>query len=157
MKNLLTIFLLVNLGLQAAEEGLLHQWRFAPGKIKEGTVEPITGSEANFTGAASVLNEGGLDQLELKGTDSRAWVTDDFNSVKVPQKTITVEAWVSPAALMRWGGIAGIIQDNGDYERGWLLGYVNRKFSFALASKGHQRLTYLQAVSYTHLTLPTKA
>ena len=147
MKNLLTIFLLVNLGLQAAEEGLLHQWRFAPGMIKEGTVEPITGSEANFTGAASVLNEGGLDQLELKGTDSRAWVTDDFNSVKVPQKTITVEAWVSPAALMRWGGIAGIIQDNGDYERGWLLGYVNRKFSFALASKGHQRLTYLQGTT----------
>ena len=56
MKNLLTIFLLVNLGLQAAEEGLLHKWRFAPGKIKEGTVEPITGSEANFTGAASVFS-----------------------------------------------------------------------------------------------------
>jgi hypothetical protein len=74
-------------------------------------------------------------------------VTDDFNSVKVPQKTITVEAWVSPASLMRWGGIAGIIQDNGDYERGWLLGYVNRKFSFALASKGHQRLTYLQGTT----------
>ena len=66
---------------------------------------------------------------------------------KVPQKAITVEAWVSPAALMRWGGIAGIIQDNGDYERGWLLGYVNRKFSFALASKGHQRLTYLQGTT----------
>ncbi len=147
MKNLLTIFLLINLGLHAAEEGLLHQWRFAPGKIKEGTVEPITGAGANFIGAASVLNEGGLNQLELKGTDSRAWVTDDFHTVKVPQKAITVEAWVSPAALMRWGGIAGIIQDNGDYERGWLLGYVNRKFSFALASKGHQRLTYLQGTT----------
>ena len=48
---------------------------------------------------------------------------------------------------MRQAGFffAGAIQDNGDYERGWLLGYVNRKFSFALASKGHQRLTYLQA------------
>ena len=34
---------------------------------------------------------------------------------------------------MRWGGIAGVIQDNGSYERGWLLGYVNRKFSFALS------------------------
>ena len=147
MKKLIAILLLPSLNLHAAEEGLLHQWRFAPEKIKEGTVEPITGSEANFAGTASVLNEGGLDQLELKGTDSRAWVTDDFNSVKVPQKTITVEAWVSPASLMRWGGIAGIIQDNGDYERGWLLGYVNRKFSFALASKGHQRLTYLQGTT----------
>ena len=145
MKKLLAILLLLNLNLHAAEEGLLHQWRFD--QAKNGKVPAKIGSAANYTGTAQLVEESGLSQLQLKGTDSRAWVTDDYNTVKVPKKSITVEAWISPAASMRWGGIAGVIQDNGDYERGWLLGYVNRKFSFALASKGHQRLTYLQGTT----------
>jgi outer membrane protein assembly factor BamB len=49
---------------------------------------------------------------------------------------------------MRWGGIAGVIQDNGSYERGWLLGYVNRKFSFVIASEGRQKLEpYMQGTT----------
>ena len=145
MKKLLAILLLLNLNLHAAEEGLLHQWRFD--QAKNGKVPAKIGAAVNYNGTAQLIEEGGLSQLRLKGTDSRAWVTDDHNTVKVPKKSITVEAWISPAASMRWGGIAGVIQDNGDYERGWLLGYVNRKFSFALASKGHQRLTYLQGTT----------
>ncbi len=145
MKKLLAILLLLNLNLHAAEEGLLHQWRFD--QAKNGKVSAKIGAAVNYNGTAQLVEEGGLSQLRLKGTDSRAWVTDDHNTVKVPKKSITVEAWISPAASMRWGGIAGVIQDNGDYERGWLLGYVNRKFSFALASKGHQRLTYLQGTT----------
>jgi outer membrane protein assembly factor BamB len=142
MKNGFVIILLIAGSVHAAEKGLLHQWRFE--QAKDGVIPANTGAPAKYSGAAGVVKEGGLGRLQLKGTDSRAWVTDDFHSVKVPQKAITVEAWVSPAAPMRWGGIAGVIQDNGDFERGWLLGFVDRKFSFALASEGHQRLTYLQ-------------
>ncbi|HIL24929.1 MAG TPA: hypothetical protein EYG19_05970, partial [Verrucomicrobia bacterium] len=145
MKNIFVILFLFTAVVHAAEDGLLHRWQF--GEAKDGIAPAKTGSPAKFTGSATVVKEGGLGRLQLKGTDSRVWVADDFNSVKVPKQAITVEAWVSPAALMRWGGIAGIIQDNGDYERGWLLGYVNRKFSFALASEGHQRLTYLQGAT----------
>ncbi len=145
MKKLLAILLLLNLNLYAAEKGLLHQWRFD--QAKNGIVAAKVGAPAKYSGSVSLEKMSGLSWLQLKGTDSRVWVTDDYKTVKVPQKSITVEAWVSPAALMRWGGIAGIIQDNGDYERGWLLGYVNRKFSFALASKGYQRLTYLQGTT----------
>ena len=149
MRIYLIALLFLSWELLAAEKGLLHQWQFIPQKIKDGTVEPITGARAKFIGTANVFNEKGLGRLELKGkdTDSRAWVTDDYNTVKMPKETITVEAWISPAAAMTWGGIAGVIQDNGDYERGWLLGYVNRKFSFALASEGHKRLTYLQGTT----------
>ncbi len=145
MRIYLAILVLFSLRLQAAEEGLLHQWRFD--QAKDGVIPAKVGAPAKFSGTAIVAKEDGLSRLQLKGTDSRAWVADDFNAVKVPKQAITVEAWVSPAALMRWGGIAGIIQDNGDYERGWLLGYVNRKFSFALASEGHKRLTYLQGTT----------
>ena len=145
MKKLLAILLLLSLNLSAAEEGLLHQWRFD--QTKNGKVPAKIGNPANYSGAVQLIKENGLSRLQLKGTDSRVWVTDDFNTVKAPQKAITVEAWINPAASMRWGGIAGIIQDNGSYERGWLLGYVNRKFSFALASEGHQLLTYLQGTT----------
>ena len=145
MKNPFTVLFLFVCSIHAAEEGMLHQWRFD--QAKDGVIPAKVGAPAKFSGTAIVAKEDGLSRLQLKGTDSRAWVADDFNTVKVPKQAITVEAWVSPAALMRWGGIAGIIQDNGDYERGWLLGYVNRKFSFALASEGHKRLTYLQGTT----------
>jgi len=145
MKKLLAILLFLSLNLSAAEEGLLHQWRF--NQTKNGKVPAKIGNPVNYSGAVQLIKENGLSRFQLKGTDSRVWVTDDFNTVKVPQKAITVEAWINPAASMRWGGIAGIIQDNGSYERGWLLGYVNRKFSFALASEGHKLLTYLQGTT----------
>ena len=45
-----------------------------------------------------------------------------------------------------WGGIIGAIQDNGSYEKGWLLGFVNNRFSFALNGKGgDDRLNYMTA------------
>jgi hypothetical protein len=149
MKNGFIILLLFAGAIQpvsAAENGLLHRWRFE--HAKDGTVPAVVGAPAKYSGAAQVVKTGGLSRLQLKGTDSRAWVTDDFNLVKVPKKSITVEAWVSPEKLMRWGGIAGVIQDNGSYERGWLLGYVNRKFSFVIASEGRQKLEpYMQGTT----------
>ena len=51
----------------------------------------------------------------------------------------------------RWGGIIGTIQDNGDAEQGWLLGYDEDSFTFALASDGSDdgngRLTYLDGTT----------
>jgi len=146
MKILLAILLLLNLNLHAADGGLLHQWRFD--QAKNGTVTAKVGATAKYSGSANLIKKNGLSWLQLKGTDSRAWVTDDYKTVKVPKKSITVEAWVSPAKLMLWGGIAGVIQDNGNYERGWLLGYVNRKFSFVIASEGRQKLEpYMQGTT----------
>ena len=145
MKNAFIILFGIVSVVRAAEDGLLNRWQFD--QAKDGAVPASVGAPAKYAGTAKVVQVGSPGQLRLSGTDTRVWVTDDFNSVKVPKKLITVEAWVSPANLMRWGGIAGIVQDNGDYERGWLLGYVNRKFSFALASTGHQRLTYLQGTT----------
>ncbi|MDP6893634.1 MAG: hypothetical protein QF731_10680, partial [Verrucomicrobiota bacterium] len=89
MKKLLAILLFLSLNLSAAEEGLLHQWRF--NQTKNGKVPAKIGNPANYSGAAQLVEENGLGRLQLKGTDSRAWVTDDFNTVKVPQKAITVE------------------------------------------------------------------
>ena len=144
MKILVCIGLMV-FSVPAAENGLLHQWRF--GAAKDGLVPAAAGASAKYSGGVKVERAGELNWLRLDGQNSRVWVADDFRATKFPADAITVEAWVSPAKSMKWGGIAGVIQDNGDYERGWLLGYVNRKFSFALASEGHKRLPYMQGTT----------
>ena len=144
MKTILASIALSLVG-HAAEDGLLHQWRL--GEAKDGVIPARAGSDAKFEGGAAAEKTEGLDWLRLDGTDGRAWVTDDFRSTKFPLRAITVETWASPAKPMKWGGMAGIIQDNGNYERGWLLGYVERRFSFALASEGHPRLPYMKGTT----------
>src|SRR5690606_1291728 len=59
--------------------------------------------------------------------------------------SITVAAWVRIDKPLPWGGIVGALQDNGDYEKGWLLGYRDQQFFFALNSQGSSKLTYLTA------------
>lgn len=65
------------------------------------------------------------------------------NLPTLPVKAMTVSAWVNTRNADSWGGFTGIVQDNGSYEKGWLLGTRGQKFSFALASKGGNGLTYL--------------
>ena len=88
----------------------------------------------------------GLDAVALNGKDNSLLVTEDSSKAKLPAKAMTAEAWVRIDATQEWGGLIGAIQDNGSYERGWLLGFRQRKFSLALAGKeGPGRLTYLNA------------
>ncbi|HSH14721.1 MAG TPA: LamG domain-containing protein, partial [Verrucomicrobiae bacterium] len=53
----------------------------------------------------------------------------------LPKKDFTVAAWVFLEDTRNDGGICGFIQDNGDYERGWLLGYNERTFNFILTAQ----------------------
>ncbi|MCG8611146.1 MAG: LamG domain-containing protein, partial [Pseudomonadales bacterium] len=59
----------------------------------------------------------------------------------LPTEQLTVSAWVRVQSAKDWGGIVGYFQDNGNYEKGWLLGTRGEHFSMALSSDGS--LTYL--------------
>ncbi|MFN9877099.1 MAG: LamG domain-containing protein, partial [Planctomycetota bacterium] len=65
----------------------------------------------------------------------------------LPTKDFTVSAWVVIDQPEEWGGFAGVIQDNGDAESGWILGYNQDVFTFSLATKGANdgdgKMTYL--------------
>lgn len=69
----------------------------------------------------------------------------------LPSESMTVAAWVALERTHRWGGIVSCVQDNGGYEKGFVLGYENDRFSFALATEGADdgdgKLTYFQAKS----------
>lgn len=66
-----------------------------------------------------------------------------LNSLDLPREQLTAEAWVRVDKPLEWGGLFGVIQDNGDYERGWLLGYRKSQFFFGLVSEKNRRITYL--------------
>ena len=52
----------------------------------------------------------------------------EIDKNKLPTKFITVEAVVTLNQGQKWGSIASYAQDNGSYERGWLLGYNEQSF-----------------------------
>jgi len=66
----------------------------------------------------------------------------------LPEEAVTLSAWVALERTQRWGGIVSAIQDNGEAEKGILLGYEDDRFSFGLATTGADdgdgRLTYLR-------------
>jgi hypothetical protein len=54
----------------------------------------------------------------------------------LPKQAFSAAAWVVVNETHPDGGIIGFHQDNGDYEKGWLLGFDRRGFSFTLATVG---------------------
>lgn len=97
-----------------------------------------------ISGSVQLREVGGVEALELDGQTNSVLVTDNLQEANLPKNAITAEAWVRIDAPLRWGGIVGAMQDNGAYERGWLLGYQNSQFSFAVAGKdGPQKLNYI--------------
>jgi len=124
----------------AAEPQPLHDWQMgellmpdASGK-RFARVEGKAAVETAPTRA--MVFDGETTRLELPNK----------TAADLPKRAITIEMCVMMGNKLRWGGIVGFIQDNGKYEKGWLLGYENDRFSFAVASVGGPgRLTYLKS------------
>ncbi len=115
--------------------------------VADAAVRNLAGRlPGKLAGAWNTMRAGRVEALVLDGTKRCVQVAETLAEAKLPARDITAEAWVRVDKPLRWGGIAGAIQDNGSFERGWLLGYCNARFSFAVAGKeANGRLTYLQA------------
>ena len=90
--------------------------------------------------------EGGGAEMEEA---DRLVVAADFSDLDgmLPERELTVSAWLSVTTPRPWGGVLGCIQDNENREKGWVLGYDNRHFTFGIATEGADdgdgRMTYL--------------
>lgn len=91
--------------------------------------------------------EGGGAELD---SDDRLVIAPDLGTVRasmLPDKEMTVSAWMSVATPQRWGGVLSCVRDNGDAEKGWVLGYDQQRFTFGLATVGADdgdgKMTYL--------------
>jgi hypothetical protein len=54
----------------------------------------------------------------------------------LPKEAFSVVAWVRVDEPAEWGGILGCLQDNGDAEKGFAVGFGKTGFTFALATEG---------------------
>ena len=135
------------------EDGLIGYWSFNKDTVKGNTVQDIWGNQdAEMIGKIQIVQGkfGEAAQLE-GGAGSRVQMTDDIKKAKLPTEGMTVEVWVSDEQFIEWGGYIVAVQDNGPFEKGWLLGTRWKQFSFALSSDdaddGDGLLTYLNSVN----------
>ena len=126
-------------------EGLVARWVFQPPYVKGFRVENLAAKlPATIEGIIKAVRVGKHTAIEMLGGDTSITISEDFKAAKLPTDAITAEAWVRIDKPQPWGGIIGALQDNGDDEKGWLLGYRESKFCIGLAGKeGNGRLTYL--------------
>ena len=124
----------------------VFEWRLDQTQIEDNSIRPTHGSLPLQIGPAPVFFGTGPQQCLLRSSrDPIASASGNIQSSKLPSKSISVEAWVAIDLPQKWGGILGAFEDNGEDERGWLLGFRDRKFCFALSSRTSRQLTYLTA------------
>lgn len=128
------------------EEGPVCAWVFDAKNIRGARViDQAGGNDAEVHGPLNLTAEG----LYLDGGFNRITISEGGVPEILPERDLAVEAWLAMDEIKEWGGIAGFIQDNGGFEKGWLLGSRGDRFTFALstvnADDGDGLLTYLAA------------
>tara|TARA_Y100001934_G_scaffold16216_1_gene19489 strand:+ start:6101 stop:8932 length:2832 start_codon:yes stop_codon:yes gene_type:complete len=118
------------LGLWAKQTLPLHDWVFSQEKI---SAKKITSVRGNLIGELERKGEASRMGLRLDGDNSMD--VPGMTAEQLPNKNLTAEAWVSLDSGAQWGAIAGYYQDNGSYEKGWLLGYNKTNFLLSVSSE----------------------
>lgn len=124
------------------------------GRVRGAAFVDATGkAKGRIVGNPMKTTLGPGEGLRFNGTSDWLEVSEDSARSPgcLPGREFTVSAWVSIAKTTRYGGIIGYAQDNGDAESGWMLGYTDDAFYFALATQGADdgdgKLTYLKGGS----------
>jgi|GEM_PF-2034129 len=128
---------------------LIGHWVFAASNITGQVVHDLTGHrDATIVGNKSHYLSNGVEAIYLDGV-TYAQIATNLVGLTLPTRAISVESWVALFSGTTWGGILGAVQDNGSFERGWVLGYNNNQFTFAVSSTGADDgdgvITYLTA------------
>ncbi|MDE0683780.1 MAG: LamG domain-containing protein [Candidatus Poribacteria bacterium] len=135
------------------EDGLIGYWSFDKDTVKGKTVADIWGNQdAEIIGDLQIVAGKFGEAVQLGGgAGARVQMTDDIKKAELPTEEMTIELWAWDEQFIEWGGYVVAVQDNGAFEKGWLLGTRWKAFSFALSSEdaddGDGLLTYLNAAT----------
>jgi hypothetical protein len=135
-------------GAAAQSNGLVGHWRLDRGHLSEGAFQAETGDRSLRLGdgvEAVFAGEGRGECLVLPPGSRHLEVTPRMEPQDLPAERLSVEAWVCVHRPQTWGGMLGALEDNGAYERGWILGYHHSRFTFAVATAKGGKLTYLKS------------
>lgn len=138
----LVLFLVVPLTM--ASKGAAHDgpdpiahWRFDQTSIRDNALIARLGPDVSFENKPRLHKDVMGQSVIFTGNVMEGVVAKDFRSLAImPEQDMTISAWVAIEKPLDWGGIIGSIQDNGNAEAGWLLGYRNNRFTFGLSSVG---------------------
>ncbi len=156
MKELILIFIgffliyfAFPVNCQVVRDGLISYWSMDKDNIKEGKVKDLVGGQdATIVGNPKIVKGKVKDALLFNGTSDYLVVSDNINTMNIPKREITLEAWIYPENFIEWGGYISCFQDNGSFEKGWTLG-CNWQMSFAISTEnpddGDGVLTYQKA------------
>lgn len=120
----------------------LYAWNFEPASVQEQQILPVTGALAMQATHPIEMSDSGLVM------DGRQWLAVSPDNPDLPSMpaTLSLEACLRVSeGNSDWTAIVGAVQDNGDFERGALLGIHQQRFFFAIASEQKPKLTYLKA------------
>lgn len=118
-------------------DGLIHRWVFDSAKSKDSVIPDLKGSaDATISGPIRFSENPITEYLSLDGKETTIIISDNLGAVELPKSGITVEAWAQYTIPTSFGGFIGAFQDNGGYEKGWVLGYSGETLGFALSTEG---------------------
>jgi len=126
----------------------VDQWQLVAGQRSDVTFRPTQGTRTAQAAMPVTFDKQPPHALLFTGDAKRRHrvvVADKFQTAQLPRRGLTVETWVRIDQTSEWGGLVGAIQDNGDYEKGWLLGFRKTQLFFALAGRDTPRLTFLMS------------
>lgn len=118
----------------------LERWVFAEPKWLSSEDQDIQSTIPSLVEAGHDLTLPDASRFVLVG-EHHAWeltetidcqVAADFRNVPHPSEAMTAIATVRIDRAQPWGGLISMSQDNGAYERGWILGFQNQQFGFAV-------------------------
>ncbi len=125
---------------QAEADKPIGHWVFGRDGVRARSVRDLAGRhDATITGNVELVDRP-VGALTLDGSTTSVEVKE-LETAELPQQHISAGAWVCLNQGTRWGGIVGWIQDNGAYEKGWLLGYDGTHFNFSVSTAS--KLPYL--------------
>lgn len=109
--------------VHAAPPKLLQQWRFQKSDFEDDILHGIERE------TAKTVQPQKFDKDDLLVFSERQHLVVSSNDLERKLSgSFTVEAWVRIDKQERRGCVVGYQQDNGDYERGWSLGYNHDRF-----------------------------
>lgn len=116
---------------------LMH-WQMKSKNLRGKTIKARLGPDLQFASAVTFQKDPLGESVRFSGRGFEGVVAEDLIKIMeyLPTKSLTVSAWVAVEEPVEWGGIVGVMQDNGDHETGWVLGYTDSaNFSFSLSTK----------------------
>jgi len=125
--------------LDKIEDRLLLHFATGSHPIENGAWPDLTHKlTARVQGEPALAAIGPAQALVFDGFSDWLLVAPDRETAQpaLPVKEFSATAWLVLNETHADGGIVGFLQDNGDFEKGWLLGYGRRGFSLSLATAG---------------------